>query len=402
MGNNKNKKAEPAAQDEKIVTRYDRKVQRRKEEARKEAARKRLLKAAAIVIAAAAVIGIAAWLWIDYDKVHREYIAVDGDSISGIEFDFYYGVSKQAMLSQNLYGIMSYKDYFTSYLGYNADKKDSKQKYSEDSGQTWFDYFAALAVATIKEDKAILKIAEDRGYEYTDGDSDYEEFAADIAEAAEQEQMSVKEYYKEYYGSHATEKNIKSYIMEYLKAKAFQDKLREELAASEDEIKAYYEEHKDDYDTVDYRVFEIEAEEADDEASMAQAKETADEFASKVTSEGDFIAFCKDYSTGEEKEKYEQDDDASKVTAASKSSMSTDLADWMFDGLRKEGDVNVIEDTANGKYTIVYFIHREYEQSNDDAIADVLLSQNYSDLVTPYMDEMKVKNPFNRIRLLEG
>lgn len=398
MGKTNGKNTKQQSEGGKVITKYDRKIQRRKEEAMKEAVRKRAAKIIGIVLAAAVVLGIASGVWINYDKIHREYIAVDGDSISGIEFDFYYGLSKHAMLNQSLYGVMTYEQYFQSYMGYDSSKSDTKQEYSSATGQTWYDYFAGLALSAIKEDKALLKLAEERGFEYTKEDEDYQQFSDEVASAAEEEGIAVKEYYKKYFGSHATEKNLKKYIAEYHKAIAYQDQLREELAASESDIQAYYEEHKEDYDTIDYRVLEIAAEDAD---SMEQAKNKAEEFRSKIQTEGDFIAYCKDYASEDDKEKYETDDDASKVTGASKSAMNTDAADWMFDENRKAGDVTVIEDTTNSKYSVYYFVSRNYSESTNDTIAETILSERYSELITPYIENMAVKNPFNRLNLQE-
>ena len=47
--------------------------------------------------------------------------------------------------------------------------------------------------------------------------------------------------------------------MEYLKADAYRTELTDSLKATDDEVKQYYEEHKDTYDQVDYREFTIKA-----------------------------------------------------------------------------------------------------------------------------------------------
>ena len=55
--------------------------------------------------------------------------------------------------------------------------------------------------------------------------------------------MKEKAYYKQNFGNYATKKNIKSYLMEYLKADAYRTELTDSLKATDDEVKQYYEEH---------------------------------------------------------------------------------------------------------------------------------------------------------------
>ena len=115
--NNKNKQVQDSTENAKVVTKYDKKMQRRHEEERKEARNKKIAIGSFWAIAALIVVIVAVNIWGNYNKIHNEFISVDDDKISGIEFDFYYQMTKQNMLSQTLYGSMTYADYFTSYMG---------------------------------------------------------------------------------------------------------------------------------------------------------------------------------------------------------------------------------------------------------------------------------------------
>ena len=191
---NNTKNVTAAADDNvKIVTKYDRKMQKRKEEERKAARNKKIAIGTFSALAALIVIIVAVNIWSNYDKVHNEYISVDDDKISGIEFDFYYAMTKQNTLSQTLYGSMTYADYFKSYMSYDTDKDDSKQKYAS-TDNTWYDYFANMTVNTIKEDKALLKAADAAGFSYDNADSDYEDFKNQINDAASQLGESAADY----------------------------------------------------------------------------------------------------------------------------------------------------------------------------------------------------------------
>ncbi len=394
--NNKNKQVQDSTENAKVVTKYDKKMQRRREEERKEARNKKIAIGSFWAIAALIVVIVAVNIWGNYNKIHNEFISVDDDKISGIEFDFYYQMTKQNMLRQTLYGSMTYADYFTSYMGYDTSKDDAQQKYSS-TDNTWYDYFANMTVSTIKEDKALLKAADEAGYSYDKADEDYEEFQNNVSEAASDSGVSVADYYKSAFGKNATESSIKEYVSEYLKAAAYQEKLQTDLAATDSEIKDYYEEHKDSYDDIDYRVFKIAAG-SDDDTAKEQAKNNANEMLAKITDEDTFAQMCKEYATDDEKATYE-DSSASLKSNIKKSSAESAISDWLFDSERKAGDKTVIEDSDNNQYYVVYFINRDYDSSNDTSIANTVLSTKYSDLISSYTDNMKVDNKKNRIKM---
>ena len=98
-----------------------------------------------------------------------------------------------------------------------------------------------------------LLFALNSGFDYATGDDDYTDFTKQISDAASESGKSVADYYKQSFGQYATEKNVKKYVMEYLKANAYQSKLTEGMTATEAEVREYYDEHKDTYDQVDYR-----------------------------------------------------------------------------------------------------------------------------------------------------
>ena len=391
-----NKVQETAQTQEKVLTKYDKKVQRRKEEEKKEKKNKKIAKIIGCAVAVCAVIGIGAAVWNNYNKVHTEYISVGDEKISQIDFDFYYAMSKQDMLNQTLYGAMTYQSYFESYMGYDSSVSDKKQKYTQ-SDNTWYDYFANATVDTIKEYKALNQAADEKNFTY-DADAAYQEFTDQVAKSAEEAGQKVSAYYKEQYGSHATEANLKNSIHTYLRAQAYKEQLDTELNVTADEISEYYKEHKDSYDTVDYRVFEIASENGNDEKAMAAAKEKADKMAGSVTDESTFIALCKENATTDQKDTYNEDA-ASLKTKVAKSSVEQPLADWMFDESRTAGNVTVVEDTENSKYYVAYFVQRSYDNSNDETIAQIVESNKYNELIEGYTSSMKVKNKNNRIKM---
>lgn len=377
---------------EKVVTKYDRKMQKRKEEERKEARRKFITKWVAIAVFAGIILGGGVAGGMKLNSIYRDYIEVDGDKLSEIEFDFYYGITKTNNLNTTLYGTMTYGDYYTSYMGYKTSQSDKSQDYS--TGYTWYEYFANTTVDSIKEIKALLKDADDKGFEYDNADADYDEFISKLKDAASEADMSYSDYIKQLFGKRATEKKISSYLKDYLKSTAYREHLTDELKATDEEIDEYYQSNKDSYDQFDYRKFVVKAESSDTSA-MEAAKATADEFAASVVSEESFIELCRDYSAADD-DTYEQDD-ASLVSSTKKSSIEAACADWITSTDRSEGDVTVVEDESNTCYYVLYYISRTYDGGDDETIASAVVSQKYSQYIKEYTDDMKVnvKNNFS-------
>lgn len=373
------------AASEKVVTKYDRKMQKRKEEERKEAKRRYITKWVCIAVLACIILGSGTAIGIKLNSIYKDYIEVDNDKISQIEFDFYYGMAKTNSLNTTLYGSMTYGDYYSSYMGYKTSQSDKSQEYSTD--YTWYDFFANSAVSTIKETKALLEDADANGFTYDNEDADYDEFIGKLKDAANEADTSYSDYLKQMFGKRATEKRVKEFLKDYLKSTAYQEKLTETLAASDSEVSAYYEDNKDTYDKFEYRMFKVKAE-SSDSSDMANAKETANSFASGVSSELDFINQCRKFA--EAGDDTYADDAASLVTETKKSNIEEACADWIASSDRKEGDLTVIEDDDNTCFYIVYYISRSYDGSDDDAIKSTLLNQKYSEYIKKYTDEYSV------------
>ncbi len=387
--NNSKNKAQNVST-EKVMTKYDRKMAKRREEEKRLQREKVIFRAVGAGVLAGIIIAVAVIFGTRYNRIHNKFISVDGSNISQIEFDMYYNVSKNALMSQSFYGSMTMADYY-SYMGYSSSQNDKSQTNSQ-TGKTWYEYFADNALTTIKEYKALIKDADAGGYEYTTGDDDYADFTQQISDAASDAGKSIKDYYKQSLGQYATESNVKKYVMEYLKANAYQRELTDGFAATDDEIKNYYEENKDIYDQVDYREFTVTAVDSTD-GEMEQAKAKADEFAAGATSEQAFIDLCR-RNAADGESKYDNDEGSlkSKITS---SDMESGTSEWLLSDERNAGDVTVVEDTSEHCYYVLYFISKSYDGSMDETIASNVLNKKYSDYISALTDDMQT-NTYNR------
>ena len=129
---------------QKIVTKYDKKMAKRKAEQRKQERESFIFKVVGIGVLAGIVLALVITLGTRYSRIHNKFIKVDSENISQIEFDMYYNISKNALLSQTFYGNTTMADYF-SYMGYKSSENDKSQTNSQ-TGGTWYAYFADNAV----------------------------------------------------------------------------------------------------------------------------------------------------------------------------------------------------------------------------------------------------------------
>ena len=417
MSEKNNKSNTPAdnTKPEKKMTKYDLKMQRRQEEEKKAKKEKTIIKTGCI-LAVIICVCIAAWKFYDnYQEKHGPYITVGDHEIQKAEFDYYYYSSLNSFAS-------TYGSYL-SYFGLDTSKPLDQQQYSDT--MTWDDYFQQQAVNQLKNVYALTDEANEKGFEY-DATSDYDDMVTSIKSYAEQQGVSEDEYCKSVFGSDATLEGIKPYVEMSGLASAYYNDVKDNIEVTDDEINTYYDENKDNYDSVDYRVCKIEANMPEEEtetetaaaetetaaesssettsesssetavtesqtetesetmsaeeseaaakaeeeakaAAMAEAKAKADDMLSKITDEASFEKVYGDYATDASTDSLNTDKKKSSISP-------TDVANWLFDADRQSGDTTVIEDTANNAYYVVYFKDRYLDHTKTVDVRHILIS----------------------------
>ena len=381
--NNKN----VTGQSEKVVTKYDLKKQKRLEAQRREKRERKIAIVSTIIILAAIIITSVTVAVNNYIRVNKKYVVIDNEPVSEIEFNLYYSMAKTNVLN-------SYGSYLSYLYGYDSSKNDKLQNYSDE--QTWYDYFASMTVDSIKSAKALLKIADEKNYEYTTYEEDLKEFNDQIKSGAEEASMTVNEYYKSLMGKNVTEKKVQKYLYNYLKSSYAQEMLEKDMSASDSEIDSYYNENKNNYDKVSYRVLEIAATDASDSAAVTTAKNSADEMLGKITDEASFNDLCAEYASN--KDEYKSNKDLSLKTDVTYSTVGQSVGEWLFDSTRTAGNKTVIEDTDNGKFTVIYFISRTSgkDDSKED-IAQTVVNSKCQEYIEQYTSSMNFIDSKHRI-----
>ena len=346
---------------EKIVTKYDLKMQRRKEQKEREAKEEKISRITGIVIVVALVCIVASFPIRNYLTVNGTYVTVNGEKISRVEFDFNYNVARSNYLNQ--YGA------YLSYFGLDMTRDLDTQMYSDTL--TWGDFFDQMAIQTIARNQGLKKEAQAAGFTW-DVEADYEEFLEALKEAASEAGTTVKNYMKDMYGPYAAESRVRPYMEDSFYVSAYSESIADNLMPSQEEIQSYYEENKANYESVDYYSQVINAELpteptelADPVDSEEDGAESGDESGETAyqPSEAEIAAAMEEVKTeANELVKIIQTKNEL-ISNAKKTEVSYQISDWLFDEARKPGDTTVIEDSTGHRYYVVRFESRYLDET---------------------------------------
>lgn len=320
---------------EKVVTKYDRKVQRRKEEKEREQKRKKVNTIIGAVILVALVVLVVSFPVRAYLATHETYVTINGENITKVEFDYNYNTVVSDFVNRN--------GTYLAFFGLDVTQDFSTQMYTDKL--SWKDYFEEITVDNMKRTKGLKAEADAAGYEFDTAER-VAEFRSAMKDAAKEAKVSTKNYVKQIYGTYATLDAIAGYVAESARVNAYYQQVSEGMAATDEEIEDYYKEHAEDYDSVDYYVESFLAEttsEAPTDEEIEAAMNTARDLADAAVDTLD--------QTGEE------------MTNDKYNDVEYVLADWLFDDSRKEGDTEVIEDADNNMYYAVRFTRRYLDET---------------------------------------
>ena len=165
-----------------------------------------------------------------------------------------------------------------------------------------------------------------------------------------------------------------------------QEKFEEDTKISEDEMKQYYEENKDDFYTDTVTASHILIKTIDDDgnelsdAKKKEAKKTAEEALAKVKAGEDFAEVAKEYS---------EDSSASnggELGTFGRGEMVTEFEDAAF--AMKAGEISDIVETEYG-YHIIKVTERVDKQETYDDVKDQIKTTLASEKYTEYVEKLK-------------
>lgn len=385
----KNDKTTQNTEQEKVITKYDRKMQRREQQKQKEKKDKLISTIVGVVIVAALACWVISLPLRTYFTLHGTYVNIGGEDITKVEFDYNYYQVQSNYISQNS-ALLSY------YGGIDTENDFSQQIYS--GNMTWGDYFQELTVDNIIRSKSLKAEADAAGFTY-DTAEEFEKYTESVKEAASLAGVSEKEYLKQLYGPYATMDRISGYVKEAMVVTAYYEQVMEQKAPTEEEIQAYYNENQASYDSVDYRVKIINAELPTEPTELADPVEETDEGAGEDSEEKAYVP--------SEAEVAKAMADARELADKAESTIGTDgelkenirrmsmvalIRDWLFDDSRKAGDTTVLEDTNGNKYYVLSFVKRYLDQTPSADLRVVMLEDKSEQEAQDILNEWKNGN----------
>lgn len=379
MSESKKRRETPEGQ-EKVLTKYDLKMQRRKEQKKKEQRDKKIAIAVGILLAAGLVCLLASFPIRSYMTVHGTYIVVGGENVTRVEFEYNYNLVKNNYLAQN--------GAYLSYFGVDLTGDLSAQMYSDTL--TWQDYFEEMAVDNIVRTKGLLGEMEANAFTY-DSAQEYAEYEAALRQAASEEGMTLGSYVQGIYGPYATLSRIQGFVKTGICTSAYYRTIADSLKPSRADVEAYYRENTDAYDSVDYRLLTVEAElpteptELADPVEESEGSEDDDETVYEP-SEAE-IAAAMDAARQQAEELLDtvlEDGELHENLLMSETTYL--LQDWLFDSARKPGDTTVIANETANLYYVVAFEKRYLDQTPTQDVRVIMLEEGDGQSV---LDEWK-------------
>lgn len=281
-----------------------------------------------------------------YHKKYATKYKIGDESISKLEYQYYYNAAYNEIYN-------SYKEY----MGIDTSRPLSQQMYDDE--QTWADYLKTAAKDNIVYVHSLVEDAKDNDFTFY---FNYSDIKKDMEEAAKSENISLSKYIHKQYGEYANQWNIKQFVYNDEMADAYYDYLSENKTVSEEEVNKEYQGNKKEYDSVDYYAFSIYADipEGADMADLSKIeKEQIEESYKETKKKAEVIANSLDLKTFKSfAKKYSNNEEIKFKNMSFYDIEESEIAGWMFQKERTEGDTFVLKDKENYGYTIAYFVKR--------------------------------------------
>ena len=322
---------------------------------------KKLRSAIGTVVAVVVVLALALLIFVNSGVLQRSMTAatVGSHKLSPVEYDYFYQDAYNNIKSS--YTNMGYWDYMV-----DSTKDIASQEYMD--GQTWGDFIQETALSNAQRVYTLYDAAMAEGYQLDEtAQATLDSLPEQLETYASQSDFDdANDYLADFYGKGATVESYVDYVTKQQIASGYSTEKTDSFTYSDSDLRTYYNENKQDFDTITYRVFNVTTQDDD----SAAAKATADDMAAELDgTEKSFSDAAYKYAPEDSKESYE-DESYTLRSNAGYSSISTDYADWLFAQERTAGESQVFA-TSTG-YAVVMFVSRNDNQYNTVNVRHIL------------------------------
>ena len=319
---------------------------------------------------------------------HTTAATVSGHNLSPAMVNYFYKNAYSTMQEQ-------YGDFMSYILDTNSPLDE--QTYDADTGETWADFFTQQGLTTAAEVYAIADEAKANGYTLSEEEqAAIESQLTSLDLYAAYSNMNRNSYIAAVYGTGCSEKSFREYLEVTTLASSYAQSINNGFTYTDAEIAAEYEANPNSYDAVTYRqflvsdsLFQTSTDSSDEstadssDESTADSSDTTEELSEEeLTALKEEMASTMAADTAHDEQAfinaaYENAQDSAKESYADESytlkedqlysSLSSDVADWLFDASRTEGDTTYIANDS-GVYYVLYYISRS---TNDYLLPNV-------------------------------
>ncbi len=302
---------------------------------------------------------------------------------------------------------------YSSGLTFDPQSDLREQYMDEAKNQSFHDYFLKQATEALTETAALEKAAEAEGYALTAEDEETisEELSTLKTYATQMGYPDFGTYLKNNYGKYMTTSAFEKCLRREVLTGNFVNDYMDKQEITDEEIQAYYEEHKDTLDSFDFRTIFVDGTapsgtdsegkavkptEEESAAAMQAAKAKAEKFAAEVKAADDrgaaFAELAHDYVAEDKKDSYTEDPDYSLSAGVQGANLEYQVyGSWLRDAKRTAGDVEVVESSSG--YYVVLFLDRYLDETPTVDIRHILVKAELDqedDASTTDVDESRV------------
>ncbi|MCH5321195.1 MAG: peptidylprolyl isomerase [Eubacterium sp.] len=335
-------------------------------------AKKLLIKYGLIAIAAVIVIAIVAVFGVRYFTVPN---GKEGKMMNPASAVATVDGTKVSLGMYNLYfsSIVNQYEQYAYYGYYDLDPTVdySMQHTTDKDGNeiSWLDFFENEALEQIKRYTVYCNAAKEEGITLSQAQQDIiDEQIKNLKTSASEAEQSLDEYLSDTFGEYCTEATVRLYMEQYYVAANYIGKFTIDNPLTDEEITAYYDEHKSDYLQINFSYLATEYDSSSDEAK-AESEKTVSDYTSKITDRQSILdlvpvvykeyidadvqsameydeTLSKEDASKEVIERYEENVDAS--IYANQSPFDDEINAWLFDESQPIGSVKSYIDSEAG------------------------------------------------------
>lgn len=339
---------------------------------------KRSSKVIGWIVGIAAALALLVWLLsaIGVPQRFLPAMRVGNENVSILEYNYYYN---------------SLVSFYQQSLGGQTIDMDGTALYSEEE-ETWGEFFARMAEASIQETYILADKAEEAGFTGTEeGSASVDQYFIDLAEQTGG-QVEMELYLEGVYGKGASSSTLRPIMEQQRVASEYSNEIPAGYSFTDEEVEARYEEDTGAYDLVDYHMFSMRADTTvaegetpltDEEKAdrMDEVRELAESAVEDLDDPEDFETVADEYrdqlqalqlaskadevAAGADEEDEEEDpdeEDVDRTFYASRGRTSiypNSVAEWLFDDEREENDTAFFEEGE--LFYVLQFLERKQD-----------------------------------------